>query len=139
MSKINANEKYQTILLLLSAIGLTPVALSYGVVPTKTLTPLYGISMDNLNLIHIMRAVMGLYLGQIFFWLMGVFNPKLKLIAVYSMVVFMLGLAAGRLLSIVIDGIPHWLLLAYLFLELLSGITGIILIFRANASLTKNS
>jgi hypothetical protein len=33
-------------------------------------------------------------------------------------VIFMLGLAAGRLLSLLLDGRPHWLLSVYLVLEL---------------------
>jgi hypothetical protein len=51
---------------------LIPIALSYGIVPNKTLTPMYDISVNNINLTHIMRAVMGLYFGQIIFWLIGI-------------------------------------------------------------------
>jgi hypothetical protein len=47
------------------------------------------------------------------------------------MVVFMLGLAGGRILSLIVDGVPHWLLLLYLALELLFGILGLLLI-RSN-------
>jgi hypothetical protein len=46
------------------------------------------------------------------------------------LVVFMLGLAAGRLLSLVVDGVPHWLLLAYLALELGIGLVGLLLLKR---------
>jgi hypothetical protein len=33
----------------------------------------------------------------------------------------MLGLAAGRILSLVLDGTPHWLLVVYTGLELIFG------------------
>jgi len=40
----------------------------------------------------------------------------------------MFGLAAGRILSLIIDGMPHWLLAVYLVLELVFGVLGILLI-----------
>jgi len=97
--KKTSNFNLQKVLLLFCAIGLIPIALSYGLVPEKTLTPLFGISVDNLNLTQIMRAVMGLYFGQIIFWFMGAFNPKLRRPALYVLTIFMLGLAFGRILN----------------------------------------
>jgi hypothetical protein len=44
----------------------------------------------------------------------------------------MLGLAAGRILSLVVDGIPHWLLVVYLVLELVFGVLGILLIKKSD-------
>ncbi|MCD4729827.1 MAG: DUF4345 domain-containing protein [Bacteroidales bacterium] len=128
MLKKTSNIDLQKVLLLISAIGLIPIALSYGLVPEKTLTPLFGFSVDNMNLTHIMRAVMGLYFGQIVFWFIGAFNPKLRRPAMYVLVVFMLGLAFGRFLSIILDGIPHWLLIVYLGLELTIGLTGLFIL-----------
>lgn len=72
-----------------------------------------------------MRAVMVLYFGQIVFWFMGAFNPKLRRPAIYVLVVFMLGLAFGRILSFILDGMPHWLLIIYLGLELTFGLLGL--------------
>ena len=40
----------------------------------------------------------------------------------------MLGLAAGRILSLIIDGMPNWLLVVYLALELFFGILGLVVI-----------
>ena len=37
---------------------------------------------------------------------------------------FMFGLAIGRMISLVLDGMPHWLLSVYLLLELGFGIVG---------------
>lgn len=128
MSKKTSNFDLQKILLLFCAIGLIPIALSYGLIPEKTLTPLFGISVDNMNLTYIMRAVMGLYFGQIAFWFLGAFNDKFRRPALFGLVVFMLGLAFGRLISILLDGIPHWLLLVYLCLELTFGLIGLIVL-----------
>jgi hypothetical protein len=128
MATKTSNFNLQRVLLLFCAIGLIPIALSYGLVPEKTLTPLFDISVDNLNLTHIMRAVMGLYLGQIVFWFMGAFNPKLRRPALYVLTIFMLGLAFGRIISILVDGLPHWLLIVYLVLELTFGIIGLFIL-----------
>jgi hypothetical protein len=42
----------------------------------------------------------------------------------------MLGLAAGRILSFVMDGMPHWLLIIYAALEIVLGLIAVLL-YRA--------
>ena len=121
------------VFLLIASIGLLPIALSYGAVPTASLDFLFAITVSDLNSVHIYRAVMGLYLGLIVFWLMGAFKASLREAALYSLVVFMLGLAAGRVLSLVVDGFPHWLLFVYLVLEIAFGVMGLILLQRPEA------
>jgi len=120
------------IFLLFAAIGLTPIALSYGLVPQKSLSYLLGISVTDTNSIHIFRAIMGLYLGLVVFWIIGVSKEEVRQAALYSLTVFMLGLAAGRILSLIFDGIPHWLLLAYLGLELGFGAFGLYLLRKSD-------
>ena len=129
--KKSSIEQLRKALLLFVSVGLIPIALGYGLVPDKSMSSLFNISVTETNLAHILRAVMGLYLGLVVFWFIGAFNPRLRLTALYSLVVFMLGLAAGRILSVIVDGIPHWLLLVYLVLELLFGILGLILIKKS--------
>ena len=126
--KKSSVDKLQKGILLFVAVGLIPIALGYGLVPEKSMTFLFNISVTEVNLAHILRAVMGLYLALIVFWVLGALKEHLRQAALYSMVVFMLGLAAGRLLSVIIDGIPNILLLVYLFLELLFGVLGLVLI-----------
>lgn len=116
--------------LVLTSIGLVPIALGYGVAPQQSLEYLFAVSVQNVNGTHIFRAVMGLYLGLAAFWVVGAYKAHLRQAALYSLVVFMLGLAAGRLLSLVVDGVPHWLLLAYLGLELGIGLVGLLLLKR---------
>ncbi len=126
--KDNSIQKQQKLFLLLAATFLIPVALCYGLAPQKTLTPYLGIAIDNTNLTHVLRAVMGLYLGQIVFWYLGAFYIKLRRAALYSLIVFMFGLAGGRLLSLLLDGIPHWILIASLVIEFGAGCIGYVLL-----------
>ncbi|MGB5457327.1 MAG: DUF4345 domain-containing protein, partial [Gammaproteobacteria bacterium] len=99
--------------------------------PSASLDMLFGITVDTTNLIHIMRAVMGLYLGMVVIWVWGAFNKKMTTPALISCAVFMLGLAAGRILSIIVDGLPHWLLIVYAVLEIMLGLTAVILCRRS--------
>jgi Domain of unknown function (DUF4345) len=107
--------------LLLTAVALFPVALSYGVDPARSLGLLFDVSVSNVNGTHMFRAIMGLYLAMALFWVAGAFRAPLRQPALWSVLVFMLGLAAGRALSLAIDGMPHWLLVGYLLVELVLG------------------
>ena len=125
---MNARQKF----LLIAAAGLIPIALSYGVVPQATLKFLFDISIDGTNGIHIFRAIMGLYFALIIFWILGARSAKLTRPALFSLTVFMLGLAGGRTLSLIIDGMPHWLLFVYLILEILFGVVGLLMLITMN-------
>jgi hypothetical protein len=113
--------------LIFCAVGLVPIALGYGAKPSVTLDALFGITVDTTNLTHIMRAVMGLYLGMVAFWLWGAFKRAMAGPALASCAVFMLGLAAGRILSFILDGLPHWLLSVYAALEIVLGLIAVAL------------
>ena len=120
------------IFLLVTAIGLMPVALSYGLLPARSLGFLFDVSVSNVNGTHIFRAIMGLYLALIAFWIIGALKVEVRQAALYSLVVFMLGLAAGRTLSLAVDGMPHWLLVVYLGLELVIGTLGVQLLKKSD-------
>jgi len=119
--------------LIFCAIGLVPIALGYGARPTDSLDTLFDITVDTINLTHIMRAIMGLYLGMVVIWVWGAFDKRLTTPALVSCAVFMLGLAAGRILSFVLDGMPHWLLVVYAVLEILLGLAAVA-IYRRTVS-----
>jgi hypothetical protein len=104
-----------------------PIALGYGAKPSVLLDALFGITVDTINLTHIMRAVMGLYFGMVVLWLWGAISESMTGPALASCAMFMLGLAAGRVLSFVLDGIPHWLLIVYFILEIVLGVIAAIL------------
>jgi hypothetical protein len=116
--------------LVLTAVGLTPIALSYGAAPKSSLSYLFGITIDGINDTHIFRAIMGSYLALSAFWLLGAYRQKLTLPALYSLTVFMFGLAAGRAFSVAFDGIPHWLLVVYFILEILFGAVGLVMVYQ---------
>jgi hypothetical protein len=116
------------VFLIFCAVGLVPIALGYGARPTVSLDALFGITVDTVNLTHIMRAVMGLYFGMVVIWLWGAFDKRLTTPALVSCAVFMLGLAAGRILSLMLDGLPHWLLVVYAVLEVGLGLIAVILL-----------
>lgn len=122
------------IFLIVSAIGLTPIALSYGADPAAILNYLFGFTVEQVNPTHIFRAVMGLYLALVLFWVVGAFNKALQIPALWSLIVFMFGLAAGRVLSLIVDGWPHWLLFAYLVLEIAFGMAGVMVLRNAQAA-----
>lgn len=103
--------KVEGAFLLIASLGLIPIALSYGLLPNTTLPFLFDINASQINVKHIFRAVMGLYLCLAIFWVIGAYKVKYQLPAIYSLVVFMFGLALGRMLSLVADGIPYWLLI----------------------------
>lgn len=122
MTQLHPNHprtaRLQSAFLLVIAAGLIPIALAYGVVPAKSLPWLFGIDAQNVPTRHIFRAVMGLYLGLICFWVTGAFNPTLRIPALWSLFVFATGLALGRLGSFALDGWPNALLVAYFGMEI---------------------
>ena len=77
--------------LLISAVGLVPIALSSGIIPTTTLPRLFEFEVIDRDLIHIFRAVMGLYLACAIFWIVGAIVPRLTRIAILFDVLFMGG------------------------------------------------
>ena len=110
--------------LIFVASGVFLISLSYGIVPNITLSYLYGIEVDSVNLSNIFRAVMGLYIGFAIFWITGAFNDSLKIPALWSLIIFMVGLASGRFLSLIIDGVPHPLFIVWMLLEIIFGVLG---------------
>lgn len=118
------------IFLLICAIGLVPIALGYGLAPTASLEMLFDFTVEGTNHTHIFRAVMGLYFGMIVIWALGAFRRTLTRPALISCAVFMLGLAFGRVLSFLVDGQPHWLLVIYALLEIFFGLVAILILRR---------
>jgi len=123
-------DRAQRLFLLAMGLGLVPVALSYGAMPGQSLPLLYGISEPDLTTRHVFRAVMGLYLGMICFWLAGALRPTLRIAALWTVFVFVTGIALGRVLSLILDGWPGPLLIFYLIAEVVLAVTALGLISR---------
>jgi hypothetical protein len=114
--------------LIFSAAGLFGVALSYGVAPAAVLPKVLDLTIEGTDLTHILRAIMGLYLGMIALWVLGAYQAKFTLAAVIAEVVFMIGLALGRVVSIFVDGVPSVLLIGYMVVEITMGLWGILVL-----------
>jgi hypothetical protein len=78
--------------------------------------------------------MMGLYIALLSLWAVGAFIPRLTPTALISEVLFSTGLAAGRILSLVMDGWPSALLIFYLIIELTSAAAGILLLLNQSSS-----
>ena len=120
--------------LLFSAAGLLLIALSYGVAPAAVLPIILDLTVVGTDQTHIFRAIMGLYLGMIALWVVGAFQPDFSRAAVIAEVFFMLGLACGRVLSIIVDGMPSILLVGYTIVEIAMGLWGILILKKPSAS-----
>ena len=118
--------KFSRFYLIFSAVGLLPIALSYGVDPNRILPQLLQIQPVEGGVIHIFRAIMGLYLATIVLWLLGAIRGGgLMRTALISEIVFMVGLAAGRILDLLVAGWPSPMLIAYAVAELVLAACGI--------------
>ena len=120
--------------LLFSAAGLFVIALGYGIDPAAILPMALNVTVEGIDLTHIFRAVMGLYLAMIVLWILGAFRASLTKAAVIAEVTFMFGLAAGRVLSIIIDGLPSVLLVIYAVLEIVMGLWGVLILKKQDGA-----
>jgi len=98
-------------------VAVTIIALLYAVSPTWFAATFLGVTDLNLNFAHILRAIAGLYLALAAFWLYAAFNDKYRDAALLTTILFAGGLAAGRCVSLILDGQPAPVLLIYLAME----------------------
>ena len=85
---------------------------------------LYEIEVSNINAANIYRGIMGLYIALSIFWIVGAFKDSLRLAALWSLTVFMAGVGLGRVLSIIIDGMPDMIFINYLIVEIIGAFLG---------------
>ena len=111
--------------LTVSAILIIVIALGYGLFPNEVLSRLFSFPVDSTDLKQVFRATMGLYLAMTAFWIIGIHNPAYWRSATITNVLFMSGLAAGRIVSLIADGVPSTLFLTGLVLELILACWGI--------------
>ena len=111
--------------LLLVAVLLVPIALSYGVAPATVLPKALDISVSGTDQTQIFRALMCLYLAASAFWAIAAFKPAWQQAAVVWAVLFCFSLAIGRVISLLVDGPASLLLDVYLALEIFGGALGL--------------
>ena len=94
------------------------IGLLYGVAPQWFALTFLGVVDLDLDLAHILRAIMCLYLALGLFWLFAAFNDQHRNTAVLTTGIFAAGLVIGRIISFFADGQPSPLLVFYIFIEL---------------------
>ena len=118
--------KTKNLHLLISIFFIVPVALTYGLMPDGFLENIFHFKFETIELSGIFRALMGLYIAMAIFWFVGIIKSKFWMAATMSNVLFMAGLAIGRIISILLDGLPSNIFLAGLIAEILLAVWGII-------------
>jgi hypothetical protein len=104
--------------LLASAAIIFIVGIAYGANPSSILPRWFDFQVQSTDLTHVFRAMMGLYIAFAGLFLAGVAIPWLWKASTLCNIVMMGGLAAGRILSILVDGSPSPLFLTGFFVEL---------------------
>jgi Domain of unknown function (DUF4345) len=102
------------------------VALIYGFQPNL----LFDIQPNSVDEHNVYKAIMGIYLAFASFWCLALVQKHYWKAATISNILFMLGLALGRLISFAVDGIPSSLLLFGCFGELIIAFYGCYLLKR---------
>lgn len=103
--------------LIISVVIVVPTAFVYGFQPDIKFD-LHPETIDELNLL---KAIMGLYLGFSALWIIGIFKAYYLNIAIITNMIFMMVMGAGRVLSILLDGIPTFGYVFGAFAELFLG------------------
>ncbi len=103
--------------LIFASCAVSIIALLYGVSPQWFAQTFLDLSELDLNIAHILRAVMCLYLALGLFWLSSAFNIKYRNTAIITVGVFAGGLVTGRIISFFADGQPQPILMLYIAME----------------------
>ena len=130
-------DKLMRLFLLGSALLIVPIALNYGLAPAKTLPMFLTMPELGTDQTHIYRGVMCLYLGVGLFWAVSAFKPEWQRVAMITVIGFAWSIAAGRLISLVVDGRPSLLLLIYLGIEIFAGLLGLAVLAAADRKLKR--
>ena len=118
--------KTKNLHLAISAIIIVIISVTYGLLPNNILPKIFDFNVGSTDLKQVFRATMGLYLGMVILWVIGIFKPHYWRTATIANVFFMGGLASGRIISLIIDGIPSISFSIGLALELILALWGII-------------
>ncbi|CAM1353464.1 DUF4345 domain-containing protein [Tenacibaculum halocynthiae] len=95
---------FKNLHLVISLLIVVPTAIIYGT-PSILSTNL-NIEVSTIDLSNLLKAIMCLYIGISCIWLVGIIKEKYWKSATQLNILFMLTLATGRILSIIMDGIP---------------------------------
>ena len=99
--------------LIFAFIVVSIIAILYGLSPAWFAKTFLNVPAMSVDFAHILRAIMGLYLGLGLFWLFSAFNDRHRNTAVLTTAIFAGGLVCGRLTSLLADGWPSPILVVY--------------------------
>ena len=106
--------------LIISVSIVVPTAIIYG--SPSVLPEHLDIQVNTIDLSNMLKAIMCLYLGISLIWILGIWKTKYWKIATQLNVLFMITLAAGRALSMIMDGFPTGGYIFGIIAELLLGL-----------------
>lgn len=121
---------FRNLHLLIAIAVVVPASLVYGFHPDRFWQQVLGLEIRHKDLLSIFKAIMGLYLAFSAIWILGILKPDFWRTATISQVAFMSGIAFGRGLSLVQDGIPSPVYFMGFFLEALLAFLGIFILVR---------
>lgn len=107
----------KTAVLMSAAFGLGSIGLGYVVAP-QWMYGLYGITLDSVNEANMVRSAYGgVFVAVAVLFFMGALRATLEKAALIALLTFMSGFAVGRIVSVCVDGVPSWLVLSLIALE----------------------
>jgi hypothetical protein len=119
------NWIFKNLHLLISLSIVLPTGIIYG--SPSILSQQLNIQVDTIDLSNMLKAVMCLYIGVSIVWILGIWKKEYWKRATELNILFMLTLAIGRALSMVMDGVPTG---GYVFGIIAEFILGIYSIFQ---------
>ncbi|OOB79431.1 MAG: hypothetical protein BEN18_04030 [Epulopiscium sp. Nuni2H_MBin001] len=126
-------EKIQKSQLIMFALTIIIIGISYGINPEVYALELYGLQVVG-NMVYIFRTLCGVYLGLGIFWIYTAISKQF----IWGLVVecfFVGGAILGRLSSILLDGFPNnFFLQFFLFGEVFFLIVALFLLNKARGA-----
>ncbi|WP_064967580.1 DUF4345 domain-containing protein [Tenacibaculum ovolyticum] len=98
------NWFFKNLHLLVSLLIVIPIGIIYG--SPSILQKQLDIQVNTIDLSNMLKANMCLYLGISLVWIFGIWKTQYWKRATELNILFMLTLATGRALSMIIDGLP---------------------------------
>ena len=98
------NWFFKNLHLLISISIVLPTGIIYG--SPSILPEQLDIQVNTIDLANMLKANMCLYIGISFIWILGIWKTKYWKRATELNILFMLTLATGRALSMIMDGLP---------------------------------
>ena len=130
MKQLTKHAIITKIHLLISVCIVVPVSFVYGFKPASQ----FNIQLQTIDEHNFFKAIMGLYLGFSFLWLLGIFKRHFLKIALLTNIIFMIGLGLGRVLSYWLNGTPTFAYQFGTFAELFLGCYGIWVLTNKNTN-----